>query len=405
MQSSFGWLELSSASLARLQRELQDGDKGVVDEMGMLGIHGAYADHFFPGTSVLHTRARYLLFEPWNFLCASNEPNLRARMRDLHLWLADRLLDTTPGVQGVIGRTLLPNRVPAQPPDFIYWTAMTEYRLYEGPTRGQVYSRWEELFVAHQTWSPDPAVPKEDVVRFNVPKLPANWGRLRQVTFDLTREEAAFLVRQLAATKSLLGAIAERLNPELPPLSALVPWEEPLVETAANNLDEWARLQRARGASALAHLVRGIYAALVERRRNLETPQDSEAYAETLMHLCFDRSEPTTILETARDVDLDGLVRDGVPGSLKPLLEDAVAALRALGKPGDVRRLLNAPAIEELFRKVEVARKGAKRARLAVTSAELRRQFGDTTVSVYALDYRWKQVRQMLNDIREGLGR
>ena len=39
--------------------------QGVRDEIGFLTVHQRYADRFFPGTSVLHTRLRYVLFVPW----------------------------------------------------------------------------------------------------------------------------------------------------------------------------------------------------------------------------------------------------------------------------------------------------------------------------------------------------
>lgn len=42
-----------------------DGTAGVRDEIGFLLIHQRYADWFFPGTSVLHTRLRYALLVPW----------------------------------------------------------------------------------------------------------------------------------------------------------------------------------------------------------------------------------------------------------------------------------------------------------------------------------------------------
>jgi hypothetical protein len=49
----FGWVEISDAAPQRLQRELEQKGKEVVDEMGVLAIHAGYADYFFPGTSVL----------------------------------------------------------------------------------------------------------------------------------------------------------------------------------------------------------------------------------------------------------------------------------------------------------------------------------------------------------------
>jgi glucose-6-phosphate 1-dehydrogenase len=74
----FGWVEISDAALRRLQRELEHKGQGVVDEMGVLAIHAGYADYFFPGTSVLQTRPRYLFFACWNFLWLARQRGVTA---------------------------------------------------------------------------------------------------------------------------------------------------------------------------------------------------------------------------------------------------------------------------------------------------------------------------------------
>jgi hypothetical protein len=63
--SSYGWTYLSRDALRRAESQLSGAGEGVRDEIGFLIIHQRYADHFFPGTSVLHTRMRYALFVPW----------------------------------------------------------------------------------------------------------------------------------------------------------------------------------------------------------------------------------------------------------------------------------------------------------------------------------------------------
>jgi Family of unknown function (DUF6361) len=63
--SGFGWTYLSRDALKRAEAQLSGDAAGVRDEVGFLLIHQRYADRFFPGTSVLHTRLRYVLFIPW----------------------------------------------------------------------------------------------------------------------------------------------------------------------------------------------------------------------------------------------------------------------------------------------------------------------------------------------------
>lgn len=64
VEPALGWTYLSRDALARAKAQMDEESMGVRDEIGFLPIHQGYADRFFPGTSVLHTRARYLLFAP-----------------------------------------------------------------------------------------------------------------------------------------------------------------------------------------------------------------------------------------------------------------------------------------------------------------------------------------------------
>jgi hypothetical protein len=67
IEAALGWTYLSREALARAKAQMDEESMGVRDEIGFLTIHQRYADRFFPGTSVLHTRARYAVFVPWLF--------------------------------------------------------------------------------------------------------------------------------------------------------------------------------------------------------------------------------------------------------------------------------------------------------------------------------------------------
>ena len=159
----FGWVEISDAALQRLRRELEEKGQGVVDEMGVLAIHGGYADYFFPGTSVLQTRPRYLFFVCWNFLWLAQQrgttaANLLRRKDEADLWVTRQLVATAtapipagkqkPVMDGIIGVRVFgedPPRLPAQRVDFIYWTALREWGFYRSATareRSRLFRRW-----------------------------------------------------------------------------------------------------------------------------------------------------------------------------------------------------------------------------------------------------------------------
>jgi hypothetical protein len=88
MKPTLGWTMLSRDELRQAER-LARGEQDTRDEIGFLLIHQGFADRFFPGTSVLHTRVRYALLVPWLFRhAAANKP----RGSDLDLAIRRELI-------------------------------------------------------------------------------------------------------------------------------------------------------------------------------------------------------------------------------------------------------------------------------------------------------------------------
>jgi hypothetical protein len=124
--SSFGWTYLSRNALRRAERQLANSGEGVRDEIGFLIIHQRYADYFFPGTSVLHTRLRYALFVPWIYQSLYAEPGsgpVADRLQRAEIELAGRLIKGLGQDSGVIGGRTHPAPI-SQPPSVSYWTAL-----------------------------------------------------------------------------------------------------------------------------------------------------------------------------------------------------------------------------------------------------------------------------------------
>ena len=123
----------------RQGERLASGEQDTRDEIGFLLIHQGFADRFFPGTSVLHTRVRYALLVPWLFLQAAASKrrgsDLDAIIRRQLIQLAIRLK------QGerydVIGGDKL-GQLTSQPPDRVYWTASRQWGLLL-PTVGSAF--------------------------------------------------------------------------------------------------------------------------------------------------------------------------------------------------------------------------------------------------------------------------
>src|SRR6266481_3577575 len=130
MKPVLGWTMLSREEMRQVERSLANSEQDTRDEIGFLLIHQGFADRFFPGTSVLHTRVRYVLFVPWLFLqAAANKQrgsDLGATIRRELIQLAIRLKKGER--YGVIGGDKL-GQLTSQPPDRVYWTALRQWGL------------------------------------------------------------------------------------------------------------------------------------------------------------------------------------------------------------------------------------------------------------------------------------
>src|SRR5947207_13803114 len=125
MKPSLGWTFWSRADLRRIDKQLKAGAQEVRDELGFLLLHQAFADRFFPGTSVLQTRLRYALFVPWQIRDLEARPRaaratVEERFKRAERNLVIRLRDAAHGVIGLRSERY----EPAQPPSVIYWTAL-----------------------------------------------------------------------------------------------------------------------------------------------------------------------------------------------------------------------------------------------------------------------------------------
>lgn len=143
MKPQLGWVWLSQAEREGAEAAL-DGVAvdGTRDELGFGGIHFAYADRFFPGTSVQHTHLRYVFFVGWAYEEARKryagpvfprEALSRIQDRTGHkLIRACGRRDKT----GIIGiRILSGGGSPQTKPSSIYWSALRTWEiLAQDPT-------------------------------------------------------------------------------------------------------------------------------------------------------------------------------------------------------------------------------------------------------------------------------
>lgn len=419
MSSALGWIEISAAHLRNLRQELKSESDGVRDEMGVGALHSGYADRFFPGTSVLQKRPRYLFFTCWNYLALGSIKldqalGMEAQKEQAEDWVKHQLLLSREGA--VIGATV--DR-PAQPVDYIYWSALRKWGFYRGPDRGTILRKWhtyrpqriERSFSKER----ENLLP-ESSASFFVDEAPSYWlgKRLRadqNVTFDLTYEEAFFLQSRLKSLDACILSTAASLVAQQPATGEDM-WGDTLVRAAAERRKELAAVDRARLASSLAFAIRAIYGALVEQRRNatisksqLSQIDEPDYYREQLRATL---GPATDARADVKALDLKQL-SDDLPRlnkGLVALFTWVQARVNDIRKTGDVDRLLLDDDTMRLFTQKEWDRKKL-RARLPATEigAERRKDFDVETVTLAGVHYRWDTVKMLLQDLRAGLRR
>src|SRR5690348_6093471 len=138
MPSVLAWLDHDEAERRRMQEVIElFREHDTVDELGVGSIRDSFSNLLFPGTSVLHTRARYFLFIPWIYLALERQrvpsAQITARARRDEVTLISALIEGGEGeAGGVIGVAARENL--KQLPSYAYWNGLDVHRirLYRG---------------------------------------------------------------------------------------------------------------------------------------------------------------------------------------------------------------------------------------------------------------------------------
>lgn len=155
MPSTLTWLAHSESERRRTQEVLRLLEEpGTQDSIGIGRIRDAISDLLFPGTSTLHTRARYLLLIPWIYRDIERKAPVadaagKARWREIRLIGAlkrqselgvHELVDGEPqDTDGIIGVSAGENLV--QLPSVAYWQALGAWGIRRYPANRSAYHR------------------------------------------------------------------------------------------------------------------------------------------------------------------------------------------------------------------------------------------------------------------------
>jgi hypothetical protein len=403
VRAQLGWTLLSREALKRAQAQLAEDIQGVRDEIGFLAIHQAYADRFFPGTSVLHTRLRYVLFVPWLYQRIKERGNPAPIDRQLQaeeLRLTGRLKKSNE--KGVIGGRTYP-RPSVQPPSMVYWTALGTWgilrpmpngevpgravihRLLAGQRRGRIRLLDDE----HQL------LEEEDSFFSTLPRPPSEWSDPNKaLDFTIRRAEAVFLRKCLLSVRrpgiegapSLLAQIVDSQTALHPSVEL---WSSKISRVA--DADDQPALVRARQAAAISAIGRAIYSALLED--TLDRFDKISVSNQFRHHLGEVISEYRS---DALALDIEKMQGDSVWGVNTQII-------KILHRLQDWLRSAR-PSLQDLhrpFAETERYRKG-QRARLPMTisAREKRAEWAsDPPPLAEPLHYRWPNVLRLLIDL------
>lgn len=382
-------------------------EQDTVDELGVGSVRDALSDTLLPGTSVLHTRARYLLFVPW--ICQGLErdrvPPDRAgrRLRNDEVKLIYALERGGEGL-GVVGREARERtqRLPA----VIYWGALGRYGIRTFP--GTV-SQWQRTLgglepPSRRVLTADDGSVVESAARHWHPAIPpAPDGFLDETVFDLRPVEADYLQERILAVapSSFLAHLVVAGHRDTDVAFA---WDHPAAVTAPANVRE--HLDHARTFSEAIHGASLLYnLILAEGVRDLRSTggtltvdEDLTGHYRDLLadwaalmhdraaeHRLWDRSAFWELV-TSRNTRVPYHTRDFIDRWLELALQDPGAI------PDDT------PARTLVRNREHQIKRGLAR---AGNPRQLERWSGGSGTG--RLDYRWGGVRLMLDDIIAGV--
>lgn len=398
MTSLIAWLDASSEE----QRRMRDiirlfADRESRDELGLGQIRDALGDGLFPGTSTLHTRARYLLFVPWIYQEAArhSNPSAEADRMERKLISTIRGSEDYAGLLGLQAGTALKTL-----PSSIYWSMLRRYRILRDPS----LSVRDALALDGHTIGGDD-IDEGSAGRFRVwsntmPRAPRDFPKTVPGGFALRQEEAGWLRDRILdeAPDTLMAHFV--VNP--PSNDSPAPWADPASHTVTG--DARILLDHAQSFSTVMHGAQLLYNLMLAEQYEtagfdaLEGPADG--YRERLESWSLTLS---TVVDVSR-WNLDDLLArvDMVRGT--PVHPRSVRFVR------DWLEILKHTPLGEVADNLDaraflVKREKQNKGPQARLGNPRRLQTWGGGSGSGALTFRWRNVSAILRDIHEGLDR
>jgi len=402
MASRFGWVDFAEEDRQKMLDVVQlFREQETRDELGIGSIRDAFADHFFPGTSTIQTRARYMLFVPWIYLIleskgiSSAQAAGKARQYEINLIYALLRSQDTSGVIGKEAKDDL-QRLPSS----VYWSGLGSWGIRLFPGSQEQYHRYLDIYYRRrdQASHEDGEDPVGEVRRPNwdpgLPKPPK--GFLEEAGLSLARGEAQYLQERILEHHR--GGLLARLVSEELHCDADFIWNHPIVSSLPLVLR--TDLDHARSFSESiygAALLYNLMLAQACRNKDL-TDQYSQRMEEWAASLTSKWSDLAPWHERLGDFwASEALKTARVPRPTRDFVESWLDLLFKVSKPALLSEDKAARALIE-DREIKLKR---SRARLANERA---RELWKGAAGDVQLNYRWNTAKSIVADILAGLG-
>ena len=407
MTSTFAWLDHDESERRKMLEVVNlFREKGTLDELGFGVIRDALADHFFPGTSTIQTRARYFLFLPWIYLKLEADRVASAHIdQQARRWQAQLAQSLAAGGQGesagVIG--IQAGERLQRPPSVVYWSGMKRWGIRTFPgSLEQYHLSFDNLHAEARRGlrSDDGEGELVEASRRNWHGgLPAAPDTLFETTtFNLTRDEALYLQeRILTSVPGTMLAYVVQGNRQIRRVDA--PWLYPQLDRLPQLLRD--RLEEARRFSLLAIGAQYLYNLLMAERSNEDGIRDEpdliDRYRTRLDEWATEVNQEVRALRSWNRPGFWALIYELSPG-LRPTAYRFAETWIGMAID-DPQRVADRQDARQLITNRERSLKGGL-ARLQSRRA-LERWNGASGLG--RLTYRWPEGRMMAADILDGL--
>ena len=392
MNSLISWLDASSAETSRMRELVRLFEMPEsVDDLALGQFRDSISNSLFPGTSVLHVAARYLLLVPWCIQSAGNvktgdlirtgseraERQLIRRFQELEF---DRYIGRRAG-----------ERV-AQLPSAAYWSALRTW----GVVRGDIERSAIGDAMLDEAGARRDGLPHDPVWHSGMPQAPEGFPGTEEIGMELKREEAEWIRDRILAT--VRGTLLAQLvaKPQRVLKNSYAPWADTAAKNATGEAAIW--LSHGEAYSALQYGLDALYAYLVTAAAQNRSEPEAETPDASLLNEWYEDDYYQQLLQNWDVSEFVAMARTINP-RIQPhsiaFLTTAVDEFCSDTHPGTNLTL------QRMVRDREKRAKGAN----SRFVNERRLRAWEPPSVIHPQTFRWSQVRTMVHDVKEGLSR